>query len=67
MQVAFLQETHLTEDEHAKLRRARFKHLFYSSYKSEHRRGSAILISSQVQYEHISEIKDKEGRLLSGT
>lgn len=59
-QVAFLQETHLSETEHAKLRG--FKHVFYSSYKSGHRRGSAILISNQVQYEHISEKKDKEGR-----
>ena len=61
-QVAFLQETHLSETEHVKLRRGGFKHVFYSSYKSGHRRGSAILISNKVQYEHISENKDKEGR-----
>uniref|UniRef100_A0A3P9LA26 Reverse transcriptase domain-containing protein n=1 Tax=Oryzias latipes TaxID=8090 RepID=A0A3P9LA26_ORYLA len=61
-QVVFLQETHLTEAEHEKLRRGGFKHIFYTSYKSGHRRGSAILISNQVQYEHISETKDKEGR-----
>ncbi len=60
--VAFLQETHLSDTEHAKLRRGGFKHVFYSSYKSGHRRGSAILVSNQVQYEHISEVKDKEGR-----
>ena len=60
--VAFLQETHLTEVEHSKLKRGGFKHLFCSSYKSGHRRGAAILISNQVQYEHISETKDKEGR-----
>lgn len=33
----------------------------YSSYKSGHRRGTAILISNQVHYKHISETKDKEG------
>lgn len=60
--MAFLQETHLSEIEHAKLKRGGFKHVFYSSYKSGHRRGSAILVSNQVQYEHISEVKDKEGR-----
>ncbi len=60
--VAFLQETHLSEIEHEKLKRGSFKHVFYSSYKSGHRRGSAILVSNQVQYEHILEVKDKEGR-----
>ncbi len=39
-----------------------FKHVFHSSYESGHGRGNAILISNQVQYEHISETKDKEGR-----
>lgn len=60
--VASLQETHLSEIEHEKLKRGSFKHVFYSSYKSGHRRGSAILVSNQVQYEHILEVKDKEGR-----
>lgn len=60
--MAFLQETHLSESEHEKLKRGGFKHVFYSSYKSGHRRGSAILVSNQVQYEHIIEVKDEEGR-----
>lgn len=50
----------VSEIEHTKLRRGGFKHVFHSSYKSGHRRGSAILISNQVKYEH--ETKDKEGR-----
>ena len=61
-QIAFLQETHLVDTEHGKLKRGRFKQIFYSSYRSGHRRGAAILISNQIQFEHISEIKDKEGR-----
>lgn len=36
-QVVYLQETHLNNDEHKKLK------LFFSSYKSGHRSGVAII------------------------
>ena len=39
-----------------------FKHVFSSSYWSGHRRGVATLISGRMNYEHILEMKDKEGR-----
>ncbi|XP_072114005.1 3-hydroxy-3-methylglutaryl-CoA reductase a isoform X1 [Mobula birostris] len=40
---------------------------FYSSYKLSHKRGVATLISSTLNYEHISETKDKEGRFVKIT
>lgn len=61
-QVALLQETHMSQSEHEK-----FRHVFFSSYKLGHRRGVAILISSRLNYEHLSETKDKEGRFVSIT
>ncbi len=62
--IAFLQETHLMEAEHEKLKRQGFKHIFSSSNGSKHTRGVVILISGRVTYEHISTIKDKEGRFI---
>ena len=64
VQVAYLQETHLNEAEHAKLNKQGFKYVYSSSYKDGHRRGVATLISCSVNYEHISEVKDKEGRFV---
>ena len=66
--IALLQETHLNSVEHEKLERMGFSKVFYSSYKSGHRRGVATLISNRVPFEKTSEMKDKEGRyvLVSG-
>lgn len=55
-QIAFLQETHLSQSEHAKLKRMGFSHVFASSYRSGHRRGVAILISNLLKYEHLMKI-----------
>lgn len=60
--IALLQETHLTVSEHAKLNKLGFKYVYSSSYKSGHRRGVAILLSSALVYEHMAEFIDKEGR-----
>lgn len=49
---------------HEKLKRLGFSRVYYSSYKSGHRRGVAILISHRVPFKHLTEIKDKEGRYL---
>lgn len=57
--LAYLQETHLNDKEHEKLKRMGFSDLFFSSYKSGHRRGVAILISKQVNFEKMSVTKDK--------
>ena len=64
IQIAFLQESHLSDSEHAKLNRSGFKHVYFSSHGSGRRRGVATLISSAVNYEHISEYKDNEGRFV---
>ena len=45
-QIALLQETHMNQTEHAKLKRMGFKHIFSSSDESKHKRGVAILISN---------------------
>lgn len=54
----------MTEIEHLKLKRYGFKQVFSSSNGLKHNRGVAILISGSVKYDHISLIKDKEGRFI---
>lgn len=45
-----------------------FKHIFSSSDESKQRkRGVVILISNTLNYEHISEVCDKEGRFVKIT
>lgn len=61
-EIAFLQETHLSQVEHAKLTKMGFKYQFSSSYSTGHRRGVSILISSKITFEILFEKKDKEGR-----
>lgn len=41
-----------------------FTSLFFSSYKSGHRRGAAILISSKLNLEKVFEMGDKDGRFI---
>ena len=60
--IIFLQETHLTNSEHVKLKRQGFNQVFSASYDKGHRRGVATLISTRVIFEKSSEIIDKEGR-----
>lgn len=62
MQVIFLQETHLTREEHAKFRRMGYRNSFSSSHGKTHKRGVVILISNTLKFELISEKNDKEGR-----
>ena len=66
-QIALLQETHMSQSEHAKLKRMGFRHVFSSSDKSGHKRGVATLISNSVNYEHISTTSDDEGRFIKST
>lgn len=63
-EVVFLQETHLNDVEHLKLIKMGFKEVYFASYKSVRKRGVAILISKKLNYEHISEMRDKEGRFV---
>lgn len=66
-QVAFLQETHLSDLEHVKLRRSWVGQVFYSSYNSRSR-GAAILLHRSLPFTLEKTVHDKEGRyvLLSG-
>ena len=65
IQMIFLQETHLSKEEHEKLKKCGYKNTFYSSFnKQSNRRGVAILISNGVKFEMNKEICDKEGRYI---
>lgn len=63
-QIVLLQETHMNQAEHLRLKRKGFKYVFSSSDKHKHKRGVAILISSSLNFEHISETCDDEGRFV---
>lgn len=62
-QIAFLQETHMSQSEHAKLQKLGFRKVFSSSFKSGHKRGVAILVSGALAYEHTPEVMDDGGRI----
>ncbi len=64
IEIALLQETHLNVTEHNKLNRMGFKYIFSASFGSGHRRGVAVLISNKITYDHLAEIKDREGRYI---
>ena len=61
--IAFIQESHLTDNEHLKLRRDWVGNVFYSSYSSKVR-GVALLINKHLNFKLNSVEKDKNGRLL---
>lgn len=63
-QIIFWQETHLTNQEHEKIKKMGFRHTYYSSCKTGRRRGVAILLPNSVHFELLSETKDKDGRFV---
>lgn len=65
--IAFLQETHLSDFEHAKLRRDWVDQVFYSSFNSKSR-GVAILLHKRLPFTLEKCYKDSEGRyvIISG-
>lgn len=67
-QIALLQETHLSDLEHIKLRRGWVGQVFYSSFNS-HSRGVAILIHKKLPFTLEEVIKDEGGRyvIISGS
>lgn len=67
--IFFLQETHLSNEEHEKLKKFGFKNIFYSSCSTSRKRGVIILIPKGVNFECHKEVKDKEGRyvIVKGT
>ena len=62
--IIFMQATHLSRQEHEKLKRFGFKNTYYNSFVQSHRRGIAILVSNKFKFESYKEIKEKEGRYL---
>ena len=58
-QIIFCQETHLTDQEHEKIKKKGFRHTYYLSFKTGRKRGVAILMPNQAHFELHSEIKDK--------
>uniref|UniRef100_H2ZZS5 exodeoxyribonuclease III n=1 Tax=Latimeria chalumnae TaxID=7897 RepID=H2ZZS5_LATCH len=61
--VAMLQETHLTQLEHDKLRRDWVEQCFYSSFSSK-ARGVAILIHKNLPFQCLSQVMDPAGRFV---
>lgn len=41
-----------------------FRHTYYSSFTTGHKRGVAILMPNSIHFELMSETKDKEGRFI---
>lgn len=63
-EIVFLQETHLSQLEHEKLRTFGYKTLYYSTYRQGRKRGVIILLANSIQLECEREYKDKEGRFV---
>lgn len=59
--IIFLQETHLKNNSHARLKARWIKDVYYSSFSAK-ARGAAILIKKGVPFIHNSTIADKDGR-----
>lgn len=64
IQVAFLQETHMSKQEHDKFKTLGYSNTFHSWCKNSRKRGVATLISNSLNFELISEKADKEGRFI---
>lgn len=59
-----MQETHLSRNEHEKLKQFGYKNTFYSTFKSGHKRGAAILVHNSINFELVIGIGDSEGRYI---
>lgn len=69
MSSSVLQETHLSDKEHEKLKRSWADKVYYSSHKSGRKRGVSILIHRSIDLIATATHKDAEGRyiLVNGT
>ena len=63
-QVIFFQETHLSQEEHEKLKKFGYRNTYYSTCKRSRKRGVAIMIQNAVNFECLKEINDEEGRFV---
>ena len=60
-EIIFLQETHLSKVEHAKLEKLALAQVFFSSHTTA-KRGVAVLIKNNLMFKKEKCIRDKEGR-----
>lgn len=56
--VAFIQETNLNEEETQKFKTGRVKHIFYSSFSTS--RKGVIMVNKNIHFVLLKEIKDAE-------
>lgn len=63
--IAMIQETHLSENEHLKLKREWVDQVYASSYRRK--RGVAILVNKNVYFNHKETYTDREGRYVMVT
>lgn len=63
-QIAFLQETRLTQSEHYKQKRYGYNNVYYSLFKERSRRGVVILISNTVHFFVKMNTRQKKGDTL---
>lgn len=63
-QVLMLQETHLSNEEHNKLKKFGYSQSFYSSCKNSRKRGVVIMVPNSLNFNSIKEEGDKEGRYI---
>lgn len=63
-QIIFLQETHLSQLEHNKLKKYGYRNLYHSSFKEGSRRGVVIMIANTTKFDLEKECRDKEGRYI---
>ena len=61
--IAFLQETHLTDSEDAKLKRDWVGQIYHSSYTSK-KHGVAILVHKKLNFLIVKEQTDEQGRII---
>lgn len=61
-QIAYLQETHLPDGEHEKLKKSWADKVYYSSHRSGRSKGVSILIHRQINFTQTLVHKDTEGR-----
>lgn len=64
IQIIFLQETHMSQQEHEKLKRFGYSNSYFSSCRNSRKRGVATLISNSLNFSLINEKRDKEGRYI---
>lgn len=61
-QVIFIQETHMSKEEHEKFKKLGYTNSFFSSCRNSRRRGVLTLISNAINFEVLEEDCDKDGR-----